>query len=66
MPWNRKDSLVIHVNVDEDGLLGKIAEARCKLEELSQIIGRLHDEITFKEEPTTDAGSSSEKTSQDI
>lgn len=61
MSWNRKDSLVIRVNVDEDGLLGKIAEARCKLEELSQIIGRLDDAITFKEEPTTDAGPSSEK-----
>lgn len=62
----RKKTLFISAEVDQNGILGKINELEQIIDEMKFIVVGLKNEFHFKEEPTTDAGSSSEKTSQDI
>lgn len=52
MPWEHKDRLFVQVQVDEESMLGKIAEARCKMEELERILKGLQDAISFEEKAT--------------
>lgn len=62
----RKKTLFITAEIDQDGILGKINELEEIIEDMKFVLVGLKKDFHFKEEPTTDAGSFSEKTSQDI
>lgn len=48
----RKDELIIRVKVDNESILGKIAEAQSKAEELQGILRELKNVISFEEKAT--------------
>ncbi|MBQ5675765.1 MAG: hypothetical protein IIV45_11945 [Lachnospiraceae bacterium] len=47
--WEHKDKIFVQVKVDDESILGKIAEAQSKMEELQGILRELKNAILFEE-----------------
>lgn len=50
--WEHKDKIFVQVKVDNESILGKIAEAQSKMEELQDTLRDLKNAILLEEKAT--------------